>query len=187
VLGVTHGAFAATAAFVGASGNAAAATGRRGAATVSDDLVDLVTTMWMPVAALHGQLHPRGLGGPGSGLRRRPWSAVVRMACLGDTCRCRNLHGAVGSACRLGEGNGVSGHQCSSPSDTPATDGTSGIGFLASWLSVRLRRPFSTITSGAMAGRTSFERDLLAGPDDSAITDPVSADGGRGPGAGSAT
>src|SRR5207249_7914427 len=67
-----------------------------------------------------------------------------------------------GSAFMLGSGNGFIGHAYFFLAHTPDTYGATGVPFLAFWLfQFAFADTCSTITSGAMIGRTGFVGDLL--------------------------
>ena len=84
------------------------------------------------------------------------------MECIVDTCLCGLLYWAFGFAFMFGAGNGLIGHQYFFLHGTPATYGTTGVAFLAFWLfQFAFADTCSTITSGAMVGRTGFKGDLL--------------------------
>src|SRR4029079_1808832 len=62
----------------------------------------------------------------------------------------------------FGEGNGLIGHQYFLLHGAPATYGSTGVAFLAFWLfQFAFADTCSTITSGAMVGRTGFKGDIL--------------------------
>ncbi|MET1048769.1 MAG: ammonium transporter, partial [Acidimicrobiales bacterium] len=156
------GALALMQAFIWLFGNVAEAAGLQEAATVSDDLVNPINTMWTLVAAFLVFFMQAGFMALEAGFARSRESANIMMECIVDTCLCGILYWAVGFAFQFGAGNGLIGHEFFFLSDAPATYGTTGIGFLAFWLfQFAFADTCSTITSGAMVGRTSFVGDLI--------------------------
>jgi Amt family ammonium transporter len=84
------------------------------------------------------------------------------MECVVDTCLCGLLFYAFGFAFMFSHGNGLIGYHWFFLQGTPATYETTGIAFLAVWLfQFAFADTCSTITSGAMIGRTGFVGDLL--------------------------
>ena len=177
------GALALMQAFIWLFGNVAEAAGLQEAATVSDDLVNPINTMWTLVAAFLVFFMQAGFMALEAGFARSRESANIMMECIVDTCLCGILYWAVGFAFQFGTGNGLIGHEFFFLSDAPATYGTTGIGFLAFWLfQFAFADTCSTITSGAMVGRTGFKGDLLYSAGVSAIIYPIFAHWVWGPG-----
>ena len=91
----------------------------------------------------------------------------ILQECIVDTCLCALLFWAFGFAFMFGVGNGIIGHEFFFLNGAPATytfHGTldTGIAFMAFWLfQFAFADTCSTITSGAMVGRTAFKGDLL--------------------------
>ena len=84
------------------------------------------------------------------------------MECIVDTCLCALLWFGVGFAFMFGTGNGIIGHEFFFLQNAPATYGTTGVAFMAFFLfQFAFADTASTITSGAMVGRTGFVGDLL--------------------------
>src|SRR5204863_126161 len=79
-----------------------------------------------------------------------------------DTCLCGVLFWAFGFAFMFGSGNGFIGHEFFFLHGAPETYGSTGVAILAFWLfQFAFADTCSTITSGAMVGRTGFVGDLL--------------------------
>jgi Amt family ammonium transporter len=86
----------------------------------------------------------------------------VLMECIVDTCLCGILFWAFGFSFMFSHGNGFIGYHWFLLQDVPATYETTGVAFLAFWLfQFAFADTCSTITSGAMIGRTGFVGDLL--------------------------
>ncbi|MBP1628984.1 MAG: ammonium transporter, partial [Holophagaceae bacterium] len=86
----------------------------------------------------------------------------VLVECVFDTCLCGILFWAFGYAFMFSEGNGFIGTHWFFLKNTPATFGATGIPILAHWLfQFAFADCASTITSGAMVGRTGFVGDIL--------------------------
>jgi ammonium transporter, Amt family len=86
----------------------------------------------------------------------------VLMECIVDTCLCGILFYAFGFAFMFSHGNGLIGYHWFFLQGAPATYETTGVAFLAVWIfQFAFADTCSTITSGAMIGRTGFVGDLL--------------------------
>ena len=182
MLGIV-GAFAAMQAFVWIFGNVADAAGLQAAGEVSEAVANPINTMWTLIAAFLVFFMQAGFMALEAGFARSRESANIMMECIVDTCLCGILYWAVGFAFQFGEGNGLIGHQFFFLNDAPATYGTTGVAFLAFWLfQFAFADTCSTITSGAMVGRTGFKGDLLYSLGVSAIIYPIFAHWVWGPG-----
>ena len=99
------------------------------------------------------------LGLVSAGLRE---TVNVLVECVVDTCLCGILFYAVGFAFMFAHGNGFIGYHWFFLQNAPATYETTGVAFLAVWIfQFAFADTCSTITSGAMIGRTGFVGDLL--------------------------
>lgn len=97
-----------------------------------------------------------------AGFARSRETVNVLQECIVDTCLCGLLFWAFGLAFMFGTGNGWIGHEFFFLNDATATYGTTGVAFLAFFLfQFAFADTCSTITSGAMVGRTGFKGDLL--------------------------
>src|SRR5882762_996869 len=86
----------------------------------------------------------------------------IMLECIADTCLCGLVFWAFGFAFMFGSGNGWIGHTFFFLNDAPATYQSTGVAFLAYFLfQYAFADTCSTITSGAMVGRTGFVGDLL--------------------------
>jgi Amt family ammonium transporter len=86
----------------------------------------------------------------------------VLVECVFDTALCGILFWAFGYAFMFSEGNGFIGYHWFFLKGAPATYGTTGVAFLAHWIfQFAFADTCSTITSGAMIGRTDFIGDVL--------------------------
>ena len=84
------------------------------------------------------------------------------MECVFDTCLCGLLYWAIGFAFQFGAGNGFIGHQYFFLHGMTPAYGTTRSSFLAFLLfQFAFADTASTVTSGAMVGRTGFKGDIL--------------------------
>src|SRR5713226_2394558 len=126
------------------------------------DVVNPVNTAWTLVAAFLVFGMQVGFTMLEAGFCRSRETVNVLMECIVDTCLCGLLFYAIGFAFMFSHGNGLIGHNWFFLRDAPATYESTGVAFLAFWLfQFAFADTCSTITSGAMIGRTSFVGDLL--------------------------
>jgi len=126
------------------------------------DIVNPINTVWTLVAAFLVFGMQVGFTMLEAGFCRSRETVNVLMECIVDTCLCGLLFFAFGFAFMFSHGNGFIGYHWFFLKDVPATYETTGVAFLAFWLfQFAFADTCSTITSGAMIGRTSFVGDLL--------------------------
>jgi Amt family ammonium transporter len=126
------------------------------------DIINPLNTLWTLVAAFLVFGMQVGFTMLEAGFCRSRETVNVLMECIVDTCLCGVLFFAIGFAFMFSHGNGFIGHNWFFLKDAPATYESTGISFLAFWLfQFAFADTCSTITSGAMIGRTSFVGDLI--------------------------
>jgi Amt family ammonium transporter len=126
------------------------------------DIVNPLNTVWTLVAAFLVFGMQVGFTMLEAGFCRSRETVNVLMECIVDTCLCGILFFAFGFAFMFSHGNGLIGYHWFFLQDVPATYEGSGVAFLAFWLfQFAFADTCSTITSGAMIGRTGFVGDLL--------------------------
>src|SRR6266567_3989822 len=126
------------------------------------DVVNPINTVWTLLAAFLVFAMQVGFTMLEAGFCRSRETVNVLMECIVDTCLCGVLFFAFGFAFMFSHGNGLIGYHWFFLKGVPATYETTGVAFLAFWLfQFAFADTCSTITSGAMIGRTSFVGDLL--------------------------
>lgn len=126
------------------------------------DIVNPLNTVWTLVAAFLVFGMQVGFTMLEAGFCRSRETVNVLMECIVDTCLCGVLFFAFGFAFMFSHGNGFIGYHWFFLKGIPATYEASGVSFLAFWLfQFAFADTCSTITSGAMIGRTDFRGDLL--------------------------
>ncbi|MEA2447919.1 MAG: ammonium transporter, Amt family [Actinomycetota bacterium] len=149
----------------------------------ANDLINPINTVWVLVTAFLVFFMQAGFMALEAGFARSRETVNVLLECIFDTCLCGILYWAVGFAFQFGEGNGFIGHQYFFLQNIPLTYGTSGVAFLAFFLfQFAFADTASTITSGAMVGRTSFKGDILYSAAVSGLIYPVVGHWVWGPG-----
>ncbi|MGI9070624.1 MAG: ammonium transporter [Bryobacteraceae bacterium] len=127
-----------------------------------NDIVNPINTVWTLVAAFLVFGMQVGFTMLEAGFCRSRETVNVLMECIVDTCLCGLLFYAFGFAFMFSHGNGFIGHHWFFLQGVPTTYESTGVAFLAFWLfQFAFADTCSTITSGAMIGRTGFVGDLL--------------------------
>ena len=136
-------------------------------------LMNTANTIWTLVAAFLVFGMQPGFTFLEAGFARRRESVNILMECVFDTCICGLLFWAIGYAFMFGQGNGFigwgGGPLAGGDSktwfflqNTPETYSGTGVPILAHWIfQFAFADTTSTVTSGAMIGRTSFRGDIL--------------------------
>src|SRR3954467_8013527 len=126
------------------------------------DIINPINTMWVLIAAFMVFFMQAGFMMLEAGFARTRETSNILLECIVDTCLCGLLFWAVGFAFMFGRGNGWIGHQFFFLNGAPATYGSTGVAFMAFFLfQFAFADTCSTITSGAMVGRTGFWGDIL--------------------------
>src|SRR5215468_5302221 len=127
-----------------------------------NDIVNPINTVWTLVAAFLVFGMQPGFTMLEAGFSRSRETVNVLMECVVDTCLCGLLFYAWGFAFMFGSGTPFFGTEFFFLQNTPTTYGSSGVAFLAFWIfQYAFADTCSTITSGAMIGRTAFVGDLI--------------------------
>ena len=133
-----------------------------------NDIVNPINTLWVLLAAFLVFAMQTGFTMLEAGFCRSRETVNVLMECIVDTCLCGLLFWAFGFAFMFGHGNGWIGWGADKGpnwfflNNAPATYESTGVAFLAFWLfQFAFADTCSTITSGAMIGRTGWIGDLL--------------------------
>ena len=126
------------------------------------DIINPINTLWTLLAAFLVFGMQVGFTMLEAGFCRSRETVNVLMECVVDTALCGLLFYAWGFAFMFGAGTPWFGTEFFFLQGIPATYGTSGVSFLAFWLfQFAFADTCSTITSGAMIGRTGFLGDLI--------------------------
>jgi ammonium transporter, Amt family len=128
----------------------------------ANDIVNPINTVWTLIAAFLVFGMQVGFTMLEAGFCRSRETVNVLMECIVDTCLCGLLFFAWGFAFMFSHGNGLIGLNWFFLQGAPATYETTGVAFLAFWLfQFAFADTCSTITSGAMIGRTAWIGDLV--------------------------
>jgi Amt family ammonium transporter len=124
--------------------------------------VNPINNMWTLIAAFLVFFMQAGFMMLEAGFARTRETVNILLEGIVDTCLCGILFWAWGFAFMFGSGNGFIGKEFFFLHGAPATFGTSGVSMLTFFLfQFAFADTCSTITSGAMVGRTGFVGDLL--------------------------
>ncbi len=125
-------------------------------------IINTINTVWTLVAAFLVFGMQAGFIMLEAGFARTKETVNVLMECVFDTCICGILFYAIGYAFMFSHGNGFIGFHWFFLNGAPDTYETTGIPLLAHWIfQFAFADTCSTITSGAMIGRTGFRGDIL--------------------------
>jgi Amt family ammonium transporter len=130
-------------------------------------VVNGLNTAWVLIAAFLVFFMQAGFMMLEAGFARTREVVNILQECIVDTCLCALLFWAFGFAFMFGAGNGLIGHQYFFLNGAEATytyNGAfdTGVAFMAFFLfQFAFADTCSTITSGAMVGRTAFKGDLI--------------------------
>jgi len=139
-----------------------AATPAPAAEVPNPPYVNPINTMWVLVTAFLVFFMQAGFMFLEAGFARTRESVNVVLEGVVDTCLCGILFYAFGFAWMFGSGNGFIGNQYYFLQGIPETYGSTGVATLAFFLfQFAFADTCSTITSGAMVGRTGFWGDLF--------------------------
>jgi Amt family ammonium transporter len=128
------------------------------------DVVNPVNTAWTLVAAFLVFGMQVGFTMLEAGFCRSRETVNVLMECVVDTCLCGVLFYAIGFAFMFSHGNGFIGYHWFFLQNAPDTYESTGVAFLAVWIfQFAFADTCSTITSGAMIGRTGFYSLAVSG------------------------
>jgi ammonium transporter, Amt family len=126
------------------------------------DVINPINTAWTLIAAFLVFGMQVGFTMLEAGFCRSRETVNVLMECIVDTCLCGILFYAIGFAFMFSHGNGFIGYHWFFLQGAPDTYESTGVAFLAVWIfQFAFADTCSTITSGAMIGRTGFVGDLL--------------------------
>ncbi|MDR3704785.1 MAG: ammonium transporter [Paludibacteraceae bacterium] len=121
-----------------------------------------INTVWTLVAAALVFGMQAGFVMLEAGFARKRETVNILVECVLDTAICGVFFWAIGYAFMFSNGNGFIGYHWFFLQDMPATYGTTGVAILAHWIfQFAFADTASTITSGAMIGRTGFRGDIL--------------------------
>ena len=126
------------------------------------NMMSSINTAWTLVAAFLVFGMQPGFVLLEAGFARTRETVNVLMECIFDTCLCGILFWAFGYAFMFSHGNGFIGYHWFFLAGAPATYESTGVALIAHWIfQYAFADTCSTVTSGAMIGRTGFRGDIL--------------------------
>ena len=125
-------------------------------------IFNAINTIWVLVASALVFGMQAGFVMLEAGFARKRETVNILVECVLDTAICGVSFYAIGYAFMFGAGNGFIGNEYYFLQGAPATYGSTGVALLAHWIfQFAFADTASTITSGAMIGRTSFRGDII--------------------------
>lgn len=125
-------------------------------------IINTLNTVWALVAAFLVFGMQAGFVMLEAGFARKRETVNILVECILDTAICGLSFWAIGYAFMFSEGNGFIGQHWFFLQGVPETYGATGVAILAHWIfQFAFADTASTITSGAMIGRTSFRGDII--------------------------
>lgn len=125
-------------------------------------MMSVVNTVWTLIAAFLVFGMQAGFVFLEAGFARTKEAVNILVECIFDTCLCGLLFWAFGYAFMFSHGNGFIGLHWFFLQGSPDTYETTGVALLAHWIfQFAFADTCSTVTSGAMIGRTGFRGDIL--------------------------
>src|SRR5258708_456268 len=128
----------------------------------ANDFVSPVNTIWVLVTACLVFCMQSVFMGLEAGFARSRETVNVLLECVFDPCLCGILYWAFGFAFQFGNGNGIIGHEYFLLHGMTPAYGSTQVAFLVFFLfQFAFADTASTVTSGAMVGRTGFKGDIM--------------------------
>ena len=125
-------------------------------------MMNALNTAWTLVAAFLVFGMQAGFVMLEAGFARQRETVNVLMECILDTAICGVLFWAIGYAFMFSHGNGFIGYHWFFLAGAPDTYEATGVAVIAHWIfQYAFADTCSTVTSGAMIGRTGFRGDIL--------------------------
>ena len=125
-------------------------------------VISTINTVWTLVAAFLVFGMQAGFVMLEAGFARKRETVNILVECVLDTAICGLSFWAIGYAFMFSHGNGFIGYHWFFLQGAPDTYEATGVALLAHWIfQYAFADTASTITSGAMIGRTSFRGDIL--------------------------